>query len=233
MNELLIIILAYCIGSIPTAVWISKAIFGIDIRDYGSGNAGATNTFRILGSKWGTIVMAVDIIKGVVATSLYILLPYYLTDELQRTNLMIGLGLAAVIGHIFPIWAGFKGGKGVATLLGMAVAIQPIVAVCCIGVFLLVLYLTRFVSLSSILAGVSFMVFILFIFNEKETLYRIFAVMVALMVVLTHQKNIGRILKGTESKVPIFKQVDKIKSIVTNNCWFGYMQSTFFTLIGS
>ncbi len=209
MNELLIIILAYCIGSIPTAVWISKAIFGIDIRDYGSGNAGATNTFRILGSKWGTIVMAVDIIKGVVATSLYILLPYYLTDELQRTNLMIGLGLAAVIGHIFPIWAGFKGGKGVATLLGMAVAIQPIVAVCCIGVFLLVLYLTRFVSLSSILAGVSFMVFILFIFNEKETLYRIFAVMVALMVVLTHQKNIGRILKGTESKVPIFKHRDR------------------------
>ena len=209
MNELLIIILAYCIGSIPTAVWISKEIFGIDIRDYGSGNAGATNTFRILGSKWGTIVMAVDIIKGVVATSLYILLPYYLTDELQRTNLMIGLGLAAVIGHIFPIWAGFKGGKGVATLLGMAVAIQPIVAVCCIGVFLLVLYLTRFVSLSSILAGVSFMVFILFIFNEKETLYRIFAVMVALMVVLTHQKNIGRILKGTESKVPIFKHRDR------------------------
>ena len=209
MNELLIIILAYCIGSIPTAVWISKAIFGIDIRDYGSGNAGATNTFRILGSKWGTIVMAVDIIKVVVATSLYILLPYYLTDELQRTNLMIGLGLAAVIGHIFPIWAGFKGGKGVATLLGMAVAIQPIVAVCCIGVFLLVLYLTRFVSLSSILAGVSFMVFILFIFNEKETLYRIFAVMVALMVVLTHQKNIGRILKGTESKVPIFKHRDR------------------------
>ena len=209
MNELLIIILAYCIGSIPTAVWISKAIFGIDIRDYGSGNAGATNTFRILGSNWGTSVMAVDIIKGVVATSLYILLPYYLTDELQRTNLMIGLGLAAVIGHIFPIWAGFKGGKGVATLLGMAVAIQPIVAVCCIGVFLLVLYLTRFVSLSSILAGVSFMVFILFIFNEKETLYRIFAVMVALMVVLTHQKNIGRILKGTESKVPIFKHRDR------------------------
>lgn len=209
MNELLLIVLAYGIGSIPTSVWISRSLFGIDIRDYGSGNAGATNTFRVLGSKWGTIVMMVDILKGVVATSLYIFLPYLLTDELHRTNLMIGLGLAAVLGHIFPIWAGFKGGKGVATLLGMAVAIQPLVAVCCIGVFLLVLYLTRFVSLSSILAGVSFMVFILFIFNEKETLYRIFAVMVALMVVLTHQKNIGRILKGTESKVPIFKYRDK------------------------
>jgi glycerol-3-phosphate acyltransferase PlsY len=212
MNELLLIVLAYCIGSVPTAVWISKYFFGIDIRDYGSGNAGATNTFRVLGSKFGTLVMVIDILKGVIATSLYLLLgSYYVASELHRTNLMIGLGLAAVVGHIFPIWAGFKGGKGVATLLGMAVAIQPLVAICCIGVFLLVLYLTRFVSLSSILAGVSFMVFILFIFNEKETLYRIFAVMVALMVVLTHQKNIGRILKGTESKVPIFKYRDRRK----------------------
>jgi glycerol-3-phosphate acyltransferase PlsY len=128
MNELLLIVLAYCIGSIPTAVWISKAMFGIDIREYGSGNAGATNTFRVLGSKWGTIVMVVDILKGVLATSLYILISSYIHDELHRTNLMIGLGLAAVLGHIFPIWANFKGGKGVATLLGMAIAIQPLVA---------------------------------------------------------------------------------------------------------
>lgn len=211
MNEVLLIIFAYLIGSIPTAIWISKKFFGIDIRDYGSGNAGATNTFRVLGQKWGTIVMLVDILKGVIATSLYILLPYYLTDEWDRTNFMIGLGLASIIGHIFPIWADFKGGKGVATLFGMALAIQPLVAVSCVGVFLIVLYLTRFVSLSSILAGIAFMVFILFIFNEKETLYRIFAVVVALMVVLTHQKNISRILKGTESKVPILKHRDKRK----------------------
>lgn len=211
MNELLLIVLAYLIGSIPTAVWVSKYFFDIDIRDYGSGNAGATNTFRVLGSRWGSFVMVIDIIKGVIATSLYIVLPYYMADEWARTNLMIGLGLSAVMGHIFPIWAGFRGGKGVATLLGMAVAIQPLVAVCCIGVFLLVLYLTRFVSLSSILAGISFMVFILFIFNEKEPLYRIFAVLVALMVVLTHQKNISRILKGTESKVPILKYRDRRK----------------------
>jgi len=151
------------------------------------------------------------------ATSLYFLLPYYLTNEWDRTNFMIGLGLASVLGHIFPLWAGFKGGKGVATLFGMALAIQPIVAVCCVGVFLLVLYLTRFVSLSSILAGVSFMVFILFIFNEKETLYRIFAVIVALMIVLTHQKNISRILKGTESKVPILKYRDRRKQRKTDN----------------
>lgn len=211
MQEILMIILAYLIGSIPTSVWVSKYFFNIDIRDYGSGNAGATNTYRILGKNWGTFVMVVDMLKGVIATSLYIFFPYYLTHELQRTNFMIGLGLASVIGHIFPIWADFKGGKGVATLFGMAVAIQPVVALCCVGVFLLVLYLTRFVSLSSILAGISFMVFILFIFNEKEALYRIFAVLVALMVVFTHQKNILRIIKGTESKVPILKSRDKRK----------------------
>jgi len=212
MSEFFLIVLAYLIGSIPTSVWVSKYFFGIDIRDYGSGNAGATNTYRVLCSKWGSFVMVGDMLKGVFATALYLLIPYYLTDEWDRTNFMIGLGLAAVVGHIFPVWANFKGGKGVATLFGMAVAIQPIVAICCIGVFLLVLYLTRFVSLSSMLAGVAFMVFILFIFNEKETLYRIFAVIVALMVLLTHQKNIGRILKGTEGKVPILKYRDKRKN---------------------
>ena len=122
---------------------------------------------------------------------------------------MIGLGMAAVLGHIFPIWAGFKGGKGVATLFGMIVAIQPLVAGCCTGVFLLVLYLTRFVSLSSILSGIAFAVFILFIFNDDVQLYRIFSVLVALMVIFTHQKNINRILKGTESKVPILKHRDR------------------------
>ena len=209
MNELLLICLSYLIGSIPTAVWISRSVHGIDIRDYGSGNAGATNTFRVLGPRLGSIVMLVDVIKGFIGPSLYILLPFYMTNELHRTNFMIALGLAAVIGHIFPIWAGFRGGKGVATLLGMAVAIQPVVAACCLAVFLVVLLLTRFVSLSSILAGICFMVCILFIFNEKEPLYRIFAVLVALMVVLTHQKNIGRILKGTESKIALQKRKNR------------------------
>jgi glycerol-3-phosphate acyltransferase PlsY len=209
MNELLLIILAYLIGSIPTSVWVSRRFFGIDIRDYGSGNAGATNTYRVLGAKWGTLVMIVDMLKGIIATSLYILLTHYMHDEWDRTNLMVGLGLAAVIGHIFPLWAGFRGGKGVATLFGMIVAIQPLVAVCCVGVFMLVLYLTRFVSLSSILAGISFAVFILFIFNDDVTLYRVFSVAVALMVILTHQKNINRIINGTESKVPIFKYRDR------------------------
>jgi glycerol-3-phosphate acyltransferase PlsY len=209
MKEVLFIVFAYLIGSIPTAVWISRYFFGVDIRDYGSGNAGATNTFRVLGSKWGTIVMSVDVLKGVIATSLYILLPFYMHNEWDRTNLMVGLGLAAVVGHIFPLWADFRGGKGVATLFGMILAIQPIVAVYCVGVFLLCLYLTRFVSLSSILASIAFMVLILFIFNEKEPLYRAFAIAVALLVILTHQKNISRLIRGSESKIPILKYRDK------------------------
>jgi acyl phosphate:glycerol-3-phosphate acyltransferase len=209
MKEVLFIFIAYLIGSIPTAVWISRHFFGVDIRDYGSGNAGATNTFRVLGSKWGSIVMSVDVLKGVVATSLYIVIPFYVHNEWDRTNLMVGLGLAAVVGHIFPLWADFRGGKGVATLFGMILAIQPIVAVYCVGVFLLCLYLTRFVSLSSILASIAFAVLILFIFNEKEPLYRAFAIAVALLVILTHQKNISRMLRGSESKIPILKYRDK------------------------
>lgn len=206
MNEMMLVVLAYLLGSIPTSIWVSKAIFGIDIRDYGSGNPGATNTFRVLGSTWGTFVMIADITKGVIATSLYILIPFYLQNELGRTNFMIVLGLAAVLGHIFPIWADFKGGKGVATILGMALAIQPIVALICIVVFLITLCITRFVSLSSILASIVFMVSILFIFKEKETSYRVFAIIVALMVVVTHQKNIGRLLNGKENKAPFFKK---------------------------
>ena len=205
MTEIILIILAYIIGSIPTAVWVSKSVFGIDIRDYGSGNAGATNSFRVLGSKWGSFVMLVDVTKGVLATSLYILIPFYLNNELARTNFMIALGMVAVLGHIFPIFANFRGGKGVATLLGMALAIQPMVALLCLVVFLITLLSTRFVSLSSMFAGVAFMVLILFIFNEKETIYRLFAIIVAMMVVVTHQKNITRLFKGTENKVPIFK----------------------------
>src|SRR6201989_2493693 len=209
MSEALLIVVAYLLGSIPTSVWISKYFFDIDIRDYGSGNAGATNTYRVLGPTWGTLVMIVDMLKGILAVKLALLLPGYIETETRFINLQIGLGLAAVVGHILPIWAEFRGGKGIATLFGMVLGIQPIVAVCCVGVFLLVLYLTRFVSLSSILASIAFPVFILVIFNEPEHLYRIFAIAVALMVILTHQKNINRLLNGTESKVPILKHRDR------------------------
>ena len=212
MNELYLIILAYLIGSIPSSLIVSRSQFNIDIRDYGSGNAGATNTFRVLGSKWGTMVMIMDMLKGLIAVKLAFLLPYYIGNEFERTNFQIGLGLAAVLGHIFPIWAEFRGGKGVATLFGLIISISPWTALICVGVFLVVLYLTRFVSLSSILASMAFPVFILVVFNVDNMAYRIFAIAVALLVVMTHQKNIGRLLSGSESKVPIFKNRDRRRS---------------------
>jgi glycerol-3-phosphate acyltransferase PlsY len=173
---------------------------------------GATNTFRVLGSRYGTIVMILDMMKGMAAVMLYNFLPYYFHNELERTNFMIGLGLSAVIGHIFPIFAGFRGGKGVATLFGMILAVQPIVAVSCVGVFILVLFLTRYVSLSSILAALCLPICVLWIWNEHEVMYRVFAILVAALVVFTHQKNIGRILRGVESRIPILKHRDRRKS---------------------
>lgn len=209
MNELILVILAYSLGSVPTALWVGRSQFNIDIRDYGSGNSGATNTFRVMGPRWGTFVMLVDLLKGLLAVKLAYLLPYYVANDFARTNFQIGLGLSAVLGHIFPVWAEFRGGKGVATLFGLVLGISPWTALGCIGVFLLVLYLTRFVSLSSILASLAFPVFILVVFNVENHTYRIFAVTVALMVILTHQKNIGRLIRGVESKAPILRHRDR------------------------
>jgi glycerol-3-phosphate acyltransferase PlsY len=211
MNELFLIIIAYLLGSIPTSLIVSKSQFNIDIRDYGSGNAGATNTFRVLGSRWGTIVMFFDMLKGLLAAKLAYMIPLYQENDFFRTNLQIGLGLSAVLGHIFPIWAEFRGGKGVATLFGLIIAVSPWTALSCGGVFLFVLYLTRFVSLSSILASMAFPIFILVIFNVDNNAYRVFAIAVSILVILTHQKNIGRLISGNENKVPIFKSRDKRK----------------------
>lgn len=210
MQEILLAILAYCIGSIPTSVWVSKHFFDIDIRDYGSGNAGATNTFRVLGSRWGSFVMVCDVLKGFAAVKLTFLLPgSFVENDIRFLNLQLIFGISAVLGHIFPIWANFRGGKGVATLFGIVIGISPWTALACSGIFVLVLYLTRFVSLSSILAGLAFPFFILVIFNVDNYFYRVFAIIVALLIILTHQKNIGRILRGNESKVPIFKNRDR------------------------
>jgi len=221
MSELLVIVLAYLIGSIPTSVWVSRHFFGIDIREYGSGNAGATNTFRVLGPKWGTVVMIVDMLKGTAAVNLVLLLPQYADSETLYLNLQISLGLAAVLGHIFPIWAEFRGGKGVATLFGLVLGISPWTALSCSGVFLLVLFLTRFVSLSSILASIAFPIFILVIFNVENPIYRVFAIAVALMVILTHQKNIGRLIRGIESKVPVLKHRDRRRQRRRENASYG------------
>jgi glycerol-3-phosphate acyltransferase PlsY len=207
MNIIFLLTLAYLIGSIPTAVWVSKKVYGLDIREHGSGNAGATNTFRILGKKAGIWVMIVDMLKGFAAVKLSYL-SLHLPGSESMVNLQVGLGLCAVVGHIFPIWAGFRGGKGIATLFGMILAIQYYVAFSLIGVFLAMLFLTNYVSLSSISASVAFPVLILFIFkdNAPEISYKLFAIATACMVVLTHHKNISRLLAGNESKVRLIKR---------------------------
>jgi glycerol-3-phosphate acyltransferase PlsY len=205
MGIAILIILAYLLGSVPTAVWVSKRVYGIDIREHGSGNAGATNTFRILGSKAGSLVMLGDMLKGFLAVKLAFFSSLHVGGE-PFMNLSIFLGLAAVVGHIFPIWADFRGGKGIATLFGMILSIQPIVAVSLVCVFFLMLFLTRYVSLSSISASIAFPLLILFIFNMPELSYRLFAIGTAFLVVLTHYKNINRLLNGNENKVPLFKK---------------------------
>lgn len=207
MNNILLVIIAYLLGSIPTSVWVSKKVYGIDIRDYGSGNAGTTNTFRVLGKGAGVAVFIVDVLKGWAAVEISRFSQYTWGSE-AIVNLQIILGLCAVLGHIFPIWARFRGGKGIATLFGMILAIHPVVALSLVGVFFLMLFLTRYVSLSSIVASVAFPLLILFIFKDQatEVSYKVFAIATACMVVLTHHKNIGRLLNGNESKVHILKK---------------------------
>jgi glycerol-3-phosphate acyltransferase PlsY len=211
MLDITLVILAYLIGSIPTAVWVSRKFFGVDIRELGSGNSGATNTFRILGKNAGIVVMIIDMLKGFIAVKLSILSNYswHPAPSVPFVNLQVILGLAAVVGHIFPIWAGFRGGKGIATLFGMILGIQPLVAVSLVGVFILMLLVTRYVSLSSISASIAFPLLILFIFREPELSYKLFAIGTAALVVLTHHKNISRLISGCESKVPLFKKRNK------------------------
>lgn len=201
----ILLVLAYLIGSIPSAVWISKFVFGMDIREHGSGNAGATNCFRVLGSKAGSVVMLMDMLKGFLAVKLVLfsLIPPHWE---AYTNLQVFLGLASVLGHIFPIWAEFRGGKGIATLFGMILSIQPIVALSLVAVFFCMLFLTSYVSLSSITASIAFPVMIVFIFNAHELSYKLFAIATACLVVLTHYKNISRLINGNESKVGLFRK---------------------------
>lgn len=210
MNVLLIItttVIAYLLGSVPTAVWYGQGFFGVDIRKCGSGNAGATNTFRTLGKRAGTIVLLVDVLKGYTATILATILEYLHVmpaEDVMAWKLVFGL--VAVIGHLYPVFAEFKGGKGVATLLGMILAIHPEMAAVCIGIFLLVVIASQYVSLGSLLAALAFPVLLLLqIFGERESpLLIVFGFVVFLIVALTHQKNIGRLWRGQESRTVLF-----------------------------
>lgn len=210
MSEALAIIIlglvAYLIGSLPSSVWVGKAFHGIDVRDHGSGNAGATNTFRVLGKEMGFFVLFLDIIKGVTAASLVHFMASVEPGSERFINLQLLFGLLAVVGHIFPLYAQFKGGKGIATLFGMLIGIHYLIALALLLTFIVVLLATRYVSLSSILAAVSFPILSIFVFKYDEPLFIAFGIAAAVLVILTHQKNINRLIQGEESKANLFKR---------------------------
>lgn len=198
--------ISYLIGSMPTALWVGKAFFGIDIREHGSGNSGATNTFRVLGKKAGIAVLLIDVIKGLTAASLVRYLGFVEPQTVRFVNLQLLFGLSSVLGHIFPIYANFKGGKGIATLLGMVIGIHYLSALVCIMLFVVILFSTRYVSLSSILAAVAFPLIAIVIYKNEEPFFIAFGIAAAIMVVLTHQKNIVRLVAGNENKAKLLKR---------------------------
>jgi glycerol-3-phosphate acyltransferase PlsY len=204
--NILALIFAYLIGSIPTSVWLGKYYHGIDIREHGSGNAGATNTFRIFGKKLGITVLIVDVLKGWIAVKLFYVLYESGQSVDELFNLKIRLGICALLGHVFPIYVGFKGGKGVATLLGIILAINHEAALMSSGVFLITLVISGYVSLSSIIAGVFFPVVVMVISKTSQPDMVVFALMITIAVVITHQKNIERLLSKKESRVKILKR---------------------------
>ena len=196
---IMLVILAFLIGSIPSSVWIGRIFFKVDIRKMGSGNAGATNTIRVLGWKAGIPVLIIDIFKGWIAV--YIA-NFFLFDFVgnQFIYFKIILATSAVLGHIFPIYVGFHGGKGVATLLGVGIALFPLASLIIAGLFLVILFISRIVSVSSILSSIAFPIVVIFILNTEEVPLIILSIVVAVFVPITHNKNIKRLLKGEEKK---------------------------------
>ena len=199
-------LLAYLLGSIPTAVWVGKSYYGIDVREHGSKNAGATNTFRVLGKKPGTIVLLIDVLKGALA----VLLPlFFLGNSITYERLIqiqLLTALMAIIGHVFPLFANFKGGKGVATSLGIIIGIHPQAAGICLLIFLIVFITSKYVSLGAMVTAVAFPILIIFLFQVDSIWLRGFSILLGAVVVLTHKKNIVRLMKGEENKMNLFKK---------------------------
>lgn len=199
-------VVAYLLGSIPSAVWIGKSLYGVDVREHGSGNAGTTNVLRVLGAKAAIPVFIVDTLKGLLAV-----LAVYLIPGVDRSSelfnvVKIACGLLAVVGHMYPVFAGFRGGKGVATTLGVAIAIQPLGALAALGVFIVVFAISRYVSLSSLCAGLSFPLATVFVLREQMLSVRIFVALVCLLLFYTHRKNIQRLISGVEPKTVFGKK---------------------------
>jgi len=202
------LLLSYLLGSFATAVWAGRAFHHIDVREHGSGNAGATNVIRVLGWKTGIPVLLIDVLKGWLAAMLPVF--FYLAEPRTAllTNLQILSGIMAITGHIFPVFAGFRGGKGVATIFGVLLAVHPLVTTSCLGIFLCVFLISGYVSLGSMSAGISFPLFLLLFFDTPSLLFKIFSVIVAIGLIITHRRNISRLLKGEESKL-IYKKAPK------------------------
>lgn len=191
---------AYTLGSIATAVWAGKLFHNLDIRDHGSGNAGATNTIRVLGWSTGIPVLIIDIGKGWLAASLPLIFKLAEYGSPEVVNLQILTGSIAIAGHVFPIFAGFKGGKGVATTFGVLLSLSPLVTISCFVVFLVVLLITGYVSVSSMSAGISFPIFITLFDARQSILLLIFAILIGIAIILTHKKNIAKLRKGEENR---------------------------------
>ena len=194
------LLLAYFIGSFPSAVWLGKTLYGIDVREFGSGNAGATNTFRVLGKKAGFPVLIMDVLKGFIAVKLAYFIGDYDPQGPEFIDFELALGVCALLGHIFPVYVGFRGGKGVATMLGILLAVHWQAAIICAGVFLITLLLSGFVSLSSMLSGLCFPVVIMVFYSTNSSI-NIFSLAVAILVLITHQRNIERLIAFEESPV--------------------------------
>jgi len=194
------ILLAYLLGSIPSAVWVGKVFYGIDIRQHGSGNAGATNVIRVLGYKAGVPVMLFDVFKGWLAVYITILFPYHGMSPDQIIYIRIGAAVAAGLGHVFPVFAGFRGGKGVGTMAGVGIALFPWALLIVLGIFIIVLAVSRYVSLSSCIAASAFPFIVVLFLGERHPGLVILSVFVAVFVLFTHRTNISRLTKGEEKK---------------------------------
>ena len=193
--------LAYLLGSLPWSVWLGKVFKGIDLREHGSGNAGATNAFRVLGKPIGITVLILDMLKGYAAVNLV-----FLQNEFEpHTELWmifrIALGLVAILGHIFPVFAGFRGGKGVATMTGIGLAVQAFSTLAAMAVYLLVFLGFRISALGSLLAAISYPIWVIWIFKTEYLSLKIFSVFVVVLVLITHRSNIRRLFQGEEKSL--------------------------------
>ncbi len=196
----LLLVAAYLLGSVSNAVWIGRRFYGIDPREHGSRNAGATNAVRVLGLGAGLAVFALDFLKGLAAVSLSWLAGYG-AGSAAMFNLRFALTGAVVLGHIFPLFAGFRGGKGVATLAGAVMGVYPPAVLLCLATFVVVFLLCRYVSVASMTAGVMLPVYTVFVFGQRYVPLIVFCCAVAVLLLVTHRRNIGRLLAGTESKL--------------------------------